>query len=275
MPRIALAMGPLFAFATAVAASLSVANAEPSADSRVADLVQAGKIRVGVGVVGPHWAVKNPSTGELKGLGIDLARALASRIGVELMPVEYASPPRVLDGLRDSAWDLGFLGIDTTRAEVVDFSPAILQMDATYLVRPGSSVYKISDADLQGMRVAVPQNTVEQFVLAPLLARAELVPAETFAAGFELLRAGKVEALAAIRPMLLQGANRLPGSRVLEDRFHVTLGAMAVPKGKAGRLAYISEFIEEAKASGLVHRAIGEAGLRGVQVAPSDRARSQ
>jgi len=44
--------------------------------------------------------------------------------------------------------------------------------------------------------------------------------------------------------------------------------AMAVPKGRAGRLAYIGDFIQEAKASGLVQRAIERAGLRGVQVAP-------
>jgi hypothetical protein len=47
-----------------------------------------------------------------------------------------------------------------------------------------------------------------------------------------------------------------------------------LPKGKAERLAYITEFIEEAKASGLVHQAIEGGGLRGVQVArpgPSTR----
>jgi len=42
-----------------------------------------------------------------------------------------------------------------------------------------------------------------------------------------------------------------------------------VPKGQAARLAYISEFIEQAKASGLVQQAIERAGLRGYQVAPA------
>jgi hypothetical protein len=51
-------------------------------------------------------------------------------------------------------------------------------------------------------------------------------------------------------------------------RFDVSHGALAVPKGHPGWLAYFSEFIEEAKASGFVQRAIERAGLRGVQVAP-------
>jgi polar amino acid transport system substrate-binding protein len=44
---------------------------------------------------------------------------------------------------------------------------------------------------------------------------------------------------------------------------------MAVPKGQAGWLAYISELVEEAKATGLVQRAIEHVGVRGVQVAPA------
>jgi polar amino acid transport system substrate-binding protein len=66
--------------------------------------------------------------------------------------------------------------------------------------------------------------------------------------------------------MVLDYSIRLPGSRVLEDRYGANLVAIAIPKGQAGRLAYISEFVEEAKASGLVQRAIDRAGLRGVQV---------
>jgi polar amino acid transport system substrate-binding protein len=63
------------------------------------------------------------------------------------------------------------------------------------------------------------------------------------------------------------GLSQLPGSRVLTDRFGVNAVAIAVPKGEARRPAFIREFVEEAKASGMVQRAIESAGLRGVQVA--------
>ena len=43
---------------------------------------------------------------------------------------------------------------------------------------------------------------------------------------------------------------------------------MVVRKGHPGRLAYMSEFVEEAKASGLVKRAVEHAGVRGIEVAP-------
>lgn len=246
-----------------------IVYAQQATDPRVADLVRAGKVRVGLGVVAPHWATKDPATGELRGVAVDLARAFATRLGVEFVPVEYPSPPLVLDGLKTGAWDVGFLGVDPARAAVVDFAPAHMQVDATFLVPPGSSIRNMADVDQPGVRIAVALKSVEDTVLSRMLKRAELHRAETSAAGFDLLRAGKADAFANPRPSVLRFSTQLPGSRVLEDNFHSTFGAMAVPKGQAGRLAYISEFIEEAKASGLVQRAIERAGVHGVQVAPA------
>lgn len=246
---------------------IETAHAEQATDPRVADLVRAGKVRVGLGVVAPHWAVKDPATGELRGVAVDIARAFATRLGVELVVVEYASPSKVPDGVKTGAWDVGFLGVDPSRAGVVDFAPPHMQVDATYLVPADSSIRNIADADMPGVRIAVARKGVEEIVLSRMIKRAELHSVDTIPAGFELLRAGNVGVLAAPRPALLQFSSRLPGSRVLDDRFHSTFGAMAVPKGQPGRLSYVSDFIEEAKASGFVHQAIERAGVRGVQVA--------
>jgi polar amino acid transport system substrate-binding protein len=218
-------------------------------------------------VVAPHWAVKDPATGELRGVAVEIARALAKRLGVELVVVEYPSPPSVLDGLKTGAWDVGFLAIDPSREALVDFAPPYLEIDATYLVQASSPIHNIAEADQPGVRIAVTRKSVEDIVLARTLKRAERRNVDTIPAGFELLRSGNVEALALPRPAALQFAARLPGSRVLQDRFFTTSGAIAVPKGQAGRLSYISEFIEQAKSSGLVKRIIENLGVRGVQVA--------
>src|SRR2546426_9902867 len=201
-----------------------LAYAQQAADPRVADLVRAGKVRVGVGVVAPHWAVRDAATGELRGLAIDLARAFAARLGLVLVPVAYPSPPSILDGLKSDAWDVGFLAIDPSRAEIVDFSHPYLQIDATYLVPGGSSIRNISDVDQPSVRIAVTRKSVEEIVLNRMLKRAELRSVDTIPAGFDLLRAGNADALAVPRPAALQFAVRLPGTRVLADRFHATSG---------------------------------------------------
>lgn len=248
----------------------TIAKAQQVPDPRVADLARAGTIRV---ALFPWMYTKDPGTGELRGIErgvvlIELARALAARVGVDVVPVEYSNPRRVLDGLKVDAWDVAFLGVDPARLAQVDFSPPYLQVDTTYLVPPSSSIRNVADADRPRVRISVVRNSVEELALSRVLKHAQLVYAQNPDTAFELLRTGHADAFAQARPALLDYSIRLPGSRVLEDRYGANLVAMAIPKGQAGRLAYISEFIEEAKASGLVQRAVDRAGLRGVQVPP-------
>jgi len=267
MRRIVLILVTLaLAIVTGVIGAQSL-NAQQAPDPRVADLIRAGRIRVGLGLV-PTFATRDPATGELRGVAVELARALAMRLGVELLTVEYPSPANVLEGITVGAWDVGFLGIDPARLAQADFSTPYLQVDSTYLVPAGSSIRNVPDADRPGVRIAVTRNSGEDFALTRTLKRAELVRVATIGAGFDLLRAGNADVFAVPRPTALEYSAGLPGSRVLEDRFHVVFHAIAVPKGQAGRLAYVSDFIEEAKASGLVQRALERAGLRGAQVAP-------
>ena len=101
------------------------------------------------------------------------------------------------------------------------------------------------------------------WTLSRLLKQAEPVYAETPDATFDLLRPDMRTHWHRARPRLLEYSTQLPGSRVLEDRYGANLNRMVVPKGKAGRLAYVSEFVEEAKASGLVQKAIDRGGPRG------------
>ncbi len=246
-----------------------ILNAQQAPDPRVADLVGAGRVRVGIGLGTSPLAIKDPATGEVRGPALDLGRALAKRIGVEFVPVEYPRPGAVMEGVRTGAWDVAFLAIDPARAAEADFSPPAYEYDLTFLVPAGSSIRNVADADEPGVRIATPRGDASDLRLTRMLKRAELVRTDTIAAGFDLLRAGQVDVRAGVRPGLLRDSAQLPGSRVLEDRFGVIRVAALVPKGHAGRLAYISEFIEQAKASGLVQQAIERAGLRAVvQVAP-------
>ena len=249
--------------------SVQLLYAQQAPDPRVADLVKAGKLRVGLGLGSAVLAIKDPATGEVRGPSLDLGRALAARIGIELQPVEYPWPGAVPEGVRTNAWDVAFLAFDPDRATGVDFSPPYMQSDFTYLVRAGSSIRTVADADQPGVRIAVPRGDAVDLLLSRILKRAELVRTDSIAAAVDALRTGQGDLRAGPRPVLLGESARLPSSRVLEDRFALAFWAAVVPKINAGRLAYVSEFIEEAKASGLVKQIIERNGLRGVQVAPA------
>jgi len=242
------------------------ARSEGATDQRVADMVSRGKLRAGIGVVAPHWAVKNTQTGELRGVAFDIAKSLAARLGVELAVVEYPSPPAVLEGLKTEAWDVGFLAYDPARATLVDFSEPFLEIDATYIVPASSDIQTAEAVDRTGVRVGVTRNSVEDITLKKLLAKAELRQADTIPALVQLLSAGEIQALAAPRPALLQIVSANSGLRVLSGRFSSARGAVAVPKGKSDHLSYVNDFIRESKASGAVQKAVEQNGVRGVQV---------
>jgi polar amino acid transport system substrate-binding protein len=262
-------MKKLFLIITITAILTGLAGAQQTADPRVADLVQAGKIRVGI----HSFYTKNSRTGELSAVStgiifLDVARMLGTRIGVEVLPVWHPTIPEMLTCVTAGQCDAGFMGPDPSRAGV-DFSPPILQLDYTFLVPTGSSIQHIADADRPNIRIAVVRDHASSLTLSRIFKQAQLIYAATPDPTFELLRSGQADALASVRGVLLGYAPKLPGSRVLEDHYGANLVGMVVPKGQTGRLAYITEFIEQAKAAGLVQQAIERSRLPGHQVAPA------
>lgn len=236
----------------------AIANAQQVPDPRIADLVRAGKLRV---ALFPPEYTKDPVTGELRGGPfLEVARALAVRLGIEALPVEYPTPPKVVECLKAGTCDVGFVGIDRAEKVGLGFSRPFMQLEFTYLVPAGSSIRSAADADRAGVRIAAVRSHLSTVALTRILKHATLVYAETPDPTFDLLRTGHVDAMASVRVALLEYSPRFPGSRVLEDHYGVNRITMVVAKSNAGRLSYISEFIEDAKASGLVQRAIERDG---------------
>ena len=250
---------------------------EASVDPRVADLVQAGKIRLALFL--PQYG-NDAATGEIRGAGtglvaVELVRALATRIGVEMQVIGYPAPAKAVEGLKAHECDLAFPGIEPSRAAEVDFTPAVVQFDYTYLVPAGSAVASVKDADQPGIRIAVVRSHASTMTLTRIVKHAELVGADVPDEAFGLLRGGKVHLFAAPREVLMDYAATLPGSRVLADAYGVNNIGVAIAKGSPGRLAYFSEFMEEAKASGLVRGAIERSNLPTFRVAPRENAKTQ
>jgi polar amino acid transport system substrate-binding protein len=241
-------------------------RAQPAADPRVADLIAAGKIRVGLGLGNHASAFKDPATGELRGMAADLAHALAARIGVALEVVEYPRPGAVFEGARNGAWDATFLVMDPLRSAMADASPPYMESEFTYLVPAGSPIRRVADADRPGIKIGVPHGDAVDLTLSRILKHAKLVRTESQAAGIDLLRRDAIDAYAAPRSALLILAAQVPGSHVLTDAFAKTAWAAYVPKDHDGRLAYVSAFLEQAKADGMVARFIAREGLHGIDV---------
>lgn len=241
----------------------------PEFDSAsIADLVRAGRVRFGL--FPSFFYSRHPTSGEFYGFGIKLARAFAARVPAELTLLEYQAPPIVVASLKSGACDVAFLGIDPKRAIEVDFTPPYMKTDFTFLVPAASAAFSIADVDRPGQRVGVVRNHAMDAALRGKLASAEHVYAETPDQAFALFKAGRVDAMAGIRPGLLKFAEGSRDVRVLEGGYGENRLAMAVAKGQPARLDYVSAFIRDAQSSGLLQRTIEHTGLAGVELLALD-----
>jgi polar amino acid transport system substrate-binding protein len=248
-----------------LASGIALSGTQSLADPRVADLVQTGTIRIGVF---PSFQYsKDPATGHPRGLAIGIARALAARLGLgDVVTIEFPTPPNVIECVKTGGCDLGFMLIDPTRATEVDFTPPFVRSDFTYLLPASSSLRSAADVDRPAIRIAAVRGHASTAALVRIIKQASPVYAESYETAVNLVRTGSADAFASIREMVLQYSVELPGSRVLDDSYQSNFAGIAVPKGNAGRLAYIKEFLDDLKRSGSLQRVIDDAGLRGIEV---------
>jgi len=232
------------------------------------DLAPTGKLRVGINYGNVILAAKDPASGALRGVHVDLARELARRAGVPLELIGYAAAGPMVEALKSGTLDAALLSAEPARATEINFTPAYVVIDATYLVPAGSAVRTVAELDRDGTRIAVADRSAYDFFLRRSLRRAELVRAPDTHAAYELFKTRKLDALVGLRPRLAVDSAMLPGSHVLEGRFMSIEQTIASPKGRDEAAAYLRDFIESAKASGLVADLLEKNGVRGVAVAP-------
>ena len=258
--------------ALAVAVGCAQTPPAPSPQAK-AQLAPSGTLRVAVLTSNPIIGSKDAATGEVKGTTADLGRALATAAGVPARVIDYPAIPPLMADAATNAWDVAVVAIDPARRNLVDFAPAHLAADGflTILVPPASSARTMADFDKPGMRVAAVKNAAPLMILERTLKNAKVVATDNENEAFGLMRDGKAEGYAQNRFILRARAQSLPGSRLLDDAFSDLHLAFALPKNRPAAAQYVSAFVEDAKKSGAIQRAIDKAGLaRDVKVAPPE-----
>jgi polar amino acid transport system substrate-binding protein len=232
-------------------------------------LAPTGKLRVGLLLGVPAQVMRDSASGEMKGVGFDLGKELARRMGVPFEPVVYPSIQARLDGGRSGDWDIAVMGFSPALAKEWDFTAPHLEIELGYIVPGGSSLSTLAEVDRPGTRVAVVQGGPADRILTPAIKVATLIRVPTFPGALEMLKSGRADAFASAKPSLFEMSDQLPGFRVLEGRFATDRQHMAVPKGRDLGMGYARKFVEDAKSEGLVKAAIERAGIRGAVVTPS------
>jgi len=261
MSRIAFVL-PLLALLTSCATSPMIPSAA------IADLAPTGKIRAAINFGNPILAVKDPATGEARGVSVDLARELGRRLAVPVELVTFASAGEVVDAFKTGAIDVGFVAIDPARAVDISYTEAYVVIEGAYLVTRDSPIRNNAEVDRAGTRVVVGAKSAYDLYLSRELKLATIVRAPSSPAVVDFFVTQKLDVAAGVKQQLEADAKRLSGLRLLDGRFMVINQAMGNPRGRDAGAQYLREFVATMKASGFVAEALKRHGIEGAAVAP-------
>jgi polar amino acid transport system substrate-binding protein len=233
----------------------------------VAELAPTGVLRAGINMSNTLLVTGKSASGDPEGVSPDMAKAVADRLGIPVRYVPYAKPGLLADAVDDDAWDIGNIGAEPQRAEKIAFTAAYAEIEATYLVPAGSTITSIDQVDRPGIRIAVGARSAYDLWLERNIKHATVLRVEGGAGAIAKFRDEGLEALAGLRPMLLTDVEKFPGARILDGQFTAVQQAIGTQRHKTRAAAFLRDFVEEAKASGLVARLIAHHKVQGLSVA--------
>ncbi|MDX1486269.1 MAG: transporter substrate-binding domain-containing protein [Alphaproteobacteria bacterium] len=239
-------------------------------EDALSELIHAGTLTAGINLSNGLLVTGTGADGRPQGVAPDMAAALAAHLGLGVAYVTYATPGEVADAVARGEWDVGLIAEDPTRAETIAFCGAYAEIEATYLVPADSPFHAVEDVDRPGVRIAVSERSAYDLYLARTLAYAELRRAKGFPGACALFVSEKLDALAGLVPQLQEGAEDLPGSRVIPGRYTSVRQAIGTRPENVALKRVIEGFLAEAKASGLVAGLIEKHGVAGKLAVAAD-----
>ncbi len=235
----------------------------------VSQLAPSGVLRAAINMGNFLLVTGKTPSGDPTGVSPDMAAAIAARLGVPVKYIPYARPGELADDAEKGVWDIGLIGAEPQRAAVIDFTAAYCEIEATYLVPAGSPIRTIAEVDQPGRRVAVTARSAYGLWLENNYKRGQLLQFDNAEAALAAFDRDKLDAYAGLRPGLIAVQQARPGSRILDGQFTAVQQAVGTPKKNAAGFAFLRQFVEEAKRSGMVASFIERHGVTGrLSVAP-------
>ena len=201
------------------------------------------------------------------------------------VPFALWFPPT--SGQQPVSWVVGTTSGKTLDEPLPDAELRLKDMKATWTSGPGSGLHItgtlvnnsdrtydefpeacVAVYDAAGNVIAVTGRSAYGLWLERNIKQATLVRSDTLDSAYEQFVKEKLDALAGLRPRLLTDVTKLPGARILDGQFSAVQQAVGTARKNTAGAAYLRDFVEEAKRSGLVARLIEKHKVKGLSVAP-------
>jgi len=229
-----------------------------------ADLAPTGTLRASINLGNAVLAQGTPEAPS--GVTVDLARELATRLGVEVELVCFDAARKSFEAMVTGRADICFLAVDPAREAEVAFTAPYVVIEGVYVVPRDSGLTTNDDVDREGIRIGVKRGSAYDLFLTRELRHATVVRGDE---GVDVFRAQGLEAGAGIRQPMTAFVRANPDYRVIEGRFMEIRQAMGTAKDRAPEtVAFLRAFVEEQKANGFVAESLLRAGQPDATVAP-------
>jgi len=231
--------------------SASVCSSEVTDDVKK-EMAPTGTLRVALNMRNELLISGKSASGEPEGIAPSMASAFADKLGVPVQFIPYDSPAELSNDAEHDKWDIAMIGADPSRATFVDFTRPYCQIEATFAVPTTSGAQKCAEVDKDGVKIAGCAGAAYVLWLEANLKKAKLETVEGHDATYEYFRDEGCQAIAGLRPKLKKDASKRPATRILKDKFMAVEQAACTKKGREKGFKLLSEFIDDAKKSGMV-----------------------
>jgi polar amino acid transport system substrate-binding protein len=251
------------AFAAVVLTSQWIGIAVAQQPAPGSEIAPTGKLRgavIGIRVLG--------------GVGEPIGTFIADKLGVSFEPVVYPNPQAYEQSFGKAEWDIAIGPRVLAPPDKADVTKDVWLIDLLYLAAAGKQFAAVDQVDHAGVKVGTILNSPSDRFLTRSLKSAELVriplspnfPADAI----EMLRSGRSDVFGADSGLIDAIAAGYSGANVVPGAFNTVRAAVALPKGRSPEAqAKLAEILSEAKRTGVIQKAIDQAGLKsGVRVAP-------
>lgn len=195
-----------------------------------------------------------PRTGKLSGIDIDMSKALAKWLDVDLNYVE-SSFAKLQQNMSNGKCDIAMHGvaIRDSRKAFMDFSAPYLR-SGIYGVsaQSNSQLQQWGDIDQPGVIAVVQKETFMEPVMRSKLKNAQLLVVDNFKAREQAVRSGNADVFMTDYPYGKRMISLTKWAKLLTPNtpFASTEYAYAVPRNNPAWLAKINLFLSESKANG-------------------------
>jgi polar amino acid transport system substrate-binding protein len=250
-------------FPISLIAMLSNPICAPAQTAPASEMAPTGKLRgavIGIRVLG--------------GIGEPIGKFIAEKLGVPFESVVYPNPQAYEQSFGKGEWNIAIGPRVLAPADKADVTPDVWLIDLLYLAAAGKQFTAAGQVDRPGIKVGTIANSPSDRFLTRELKSAQLVrlplspnfPKDAI----EMLRDGKADVFGADSGLIDSIASGYPDAKIVPGAFNTVRVAVALPKGRSNAAqARLAEILTQAKRSGIVQKAIEQAGLKsGVRVAP-------